>query len=185
VKKFLGVNLGVKPSWETLRARIAAALADVPEGELVSIDEQMPILHWRDGPGESTIADAVGEVTGWEWSLWQPEKDEEATTVWLDRAFSTEALAVAIVRYRASHVVPYDSERDQSRADLREILDTDAPATSGFPLTDAMAARLLGDPDPEGAALDDAPTGADRLSRKLEALGYDRLWNEAYASTDL
>lgn len=185
MKKFLGVTVGVKPSWDTYRQRILDALQGVPEGELIKADDQQPILRWRDGPGESSIADAVGEVTGWEWSLWQPEPDDEANHVWLDRAFSVESLAVAIVRYRASHVVPYDSERDQSRSDLRQILDTDHPQVSGYPLTDAMAARLLSDPDPDDPKLDEATTGADRLSRKLEALGYDRLWNEAYASVEI
>jgi hypothetical protein len=171
VKKFLGVNVGVKPSWDTYRQRILDAVGDVPEGELVRADEQQPILRWRDGPGESTVADVVGEVTGWGWSLWQPEP--------------VESLAVAIVRYRASHVVPYDSERDQSRADLRQILDTDRPQVSGYPLTDAMTARLLAEPDPDHPSLAEATTGADRLSRKLEALGYERLWNEAYATVQI
>jgi hypothetical protein len=185
VKRFLGVNVGVKPSWDTYRQRILDAVGDVPEGELVRADEQQPILRWRDGPGESTVADVVGEVTGWGWSLWQPEPDEEGSQVWLDRAFSVESLAVAIVRYRASHVVPYDSERDQSRADLRQILDTDRPQVSGYPLTDAMTARLLAEPDPDHPSLAEATTGADRLSRKLEALGYERLWNEAYATVQI
>ena len=182
MKRFLGVNLGVKPSWDTLRPRTRAALPQVRPGAPGRADDEQPILRWRDGPGESTVAEAVGDVVGWSWSLWQPEPADEGSQVWLDRAFSVESLAVAVVRYRASHVVPYDSERDRSRADLREILDTDHPQVSGFPLTDAMAARLLDEPDPADAELDSAPTGADRLSRKLEALGYDRLWNEVYAS---
>jgi hypothetical protein len=181
----LGASVGVKPAWSAFRARILTALEAVPEGQLVKADEREPVLRWRDGPGESTLARAVGEVTGWEYSLWQPELDDEASTVWLDRAFSTEALAVAVIRYRASHPLPYDSSRDTARADLRQILDTDAPARSGYPLTDAMATFLLEEADPPGVALDDAPTRADRLAQKLTALGYDDLWNRAYAGVEI
>lgn len=185
MKRFLGVTVGVKPAWPAYRQQILDALATVSGGEAIKADEQQPILRWRDGPGESTVADAVGEVTGWAWSLWQPEAEDEGSTVWLDRAFTVEALAVAVVRYQGSHVVPYDSERDQSRADLRQILDTDDPARSGYPLVDAVARRLLDAPDPEGFDPSAAPTGADRLSLKLQALGYEALWNEAYAQQQL
>lgn len=185
MKRFLGTSVGVKPAWPAFRTRILAALEAVPEGSLVNADEREPVLRWRDGPGESTIAAAVGEVTGWGFSLWQPDKEDEGTTVWLDRAFSTEALAVAVIRYRASHPLPYDSSRDTARADLREILDEDQPARSGYPLTDAMAELLLAEADPAGADLDDAPTRADRLARKLTALGFDELWNRAYAGVEL
>ena len=112
MKRFLGVNLGVKPSWDTLRPRILDALAEVREGALVRADDEQPILRWRDGPGESTVAEAVGDVVGWSWSLWQPEPADEGSQVWLDRAFSVESLAVAVVRDRASPGVPNDRERE-------------------------------------------------------------------------
>lgn len=182
MKRFLGARVQVKPTWPTLRPRVVEALAAVPGGEAVVALEARPVLRWQDGPGESTVAAALGEPAGWGFTLVEPA-DDEPDQLWLDRSFTPEALAVGIVRFQASHPLPYDSARPDHRASLRQILDEDDPARSGYPLTDAMAALLLAADDP--AADGPAPTPADRLSRRLVAVGHEALWNRAYATVQL
>lgn len=182
MKRFLGARVQVKPTWPTLRPRVVEALAAVPGGEAVVALEARPVLRWQDGPGESTVAAALGEPAGWGFTLVEPA-DDEPDQLWLDRSFTDEALAVGIVRFQASHPLPYDSQRADHRAALRQILDEDEPARSGYPLTDAMAELLLAAAEPPDAA--DAPTPADRLSRRLAAAGHEALWNQAWAGVEL
>ena len=101
----------------------------------------------------------------------------------LDRSLSDRALAVAVVRYRASNVRPYHSGSEKAVAALTELLEVDDPGRSGYPVPDAMADLLLAAPEPD--ALDERagpdPSRADRLAAKLELLGYDRLWHTAWS----
>lgn len=182
MKRFLGSRVQVKPSWPTLRPQVAEALAAVPGGEQITVLDDRAVLRWQDGPGESTVAAVLGEPVGWGFTVVEPGADEP-DQLWLDRSFTHEALAVGIVRFQASHTLPYDSQRADHRAALRQILDEDEPARSGYPLTDAMAALLLGADEP--AAERGAATPADRLSRRLVAVGHETLWNRAWASVEL
>lgn len=169
-----------------VEASLRGAYPDVA----IEVHEE-PALSWHDGPSEASVAGVVGELPGWRLlvALSDPDSVAQAiedgdrrTPVWLRRSFSDEALAVAVVRYQASTVRPYDSARPGAEAKLRDLLDIDDPSSSGYPLTDAMATLLLADaPDPD----DDQPTRADAWSRHLTALGYDRLWNQAYAEATL
>jgi len=66
---------------------------------------------------------------------------------------------------------------------LWAILEEDDPSSSGYPITDAIAELLVAAPQPDGVPWSD--DSAERWSQKLAALGYDALWNQAYAAVDL
>ena len=180
---------GAKRPWPEVRAAIEAASATrFPDAGVVVDDEQS--VRWHDGPAEASVAEAVGELPGWRFAValeghgaaGVPGDDDRRSPIWLRRSFSDEALAVAVVRFQASAVRPYDSSREGSEARLRDLLDVDDPARSGYPITDAMAALLLADPPVDDDA---SPTRADAWSRRLTELGYDRLWNQAYAEAPI
>lgn len=180
---------GAKRPWPEVRAAIEAATTARFPGAGVVVDDE-PSIGWHDGPAEASVAEAVGELPGWRFAVDLEGGDGDGATgdddrrspIWLRRTFSDEALAIAVVRFQASAVRPYDSTRDGAESRLRDLLDVDDPAVSGYPLTDAMAALLLADPP---AADDASPTRADAWSRRLTALGYDNLWNQAYAESPL
>jgi len=179
---------GAKRPWAEVRVAVETALArDLPGTAFTLGDE--PSLAWHDGPAEATVAGVVGELPGWRLVAALHSTDAAAVAaedrrqaLWLRRSFSDEALAVAVIRYQASSIRPYDSTRDGAEAALRDLLDVDDPAQSGYPITDAMAALLLADPP---ASDDVSPTRADAWARRLTALGYDRLWNRAYAEVPI
>lgn len=179
---------GAKRPWPEVRADVETALGRDLAGTAFTFDDE-PSVSWHDGPAEATVAAAVGELPGWRLVVALDATDAAAVAaedrrqpLWLRRTFSDEALAVAVIRFQASSVRPYDSSRDGAEAALRDLLDVDEPARSGYPLTDAMADLLLADPP---AADEDAPTRADAWARRLTELGYDRLWNRAYAEAPL
>ena len=180
---------GAKRPWPEVRAAIEAATASRFPAAAVTVDDE-PSVRWHDGPAEASVAEAVGELPGWRFAValagpdgaGAPDGDDRRSPIWLRRTFSDEALAVAVVRFQASGVRPFDSTREGAEARLRDLLDVDDPATSGYPLTDTMAALLLADPP---APDDDSPTRADAWSRRLTELGYDRLWNRAYAEAPI
>lgn len=179
---------GAKRPWREVRAAVEAALGRDLPGTAFTVDDE-PSVTWHDGPAEATVAGVVGELPGWRLVVALDATDAAAVAaedrrqpLWLRRTFSDEALAVAVIRYQASSVRPYDSAREGAEAVLRDLLDVDDPARSGYPLTDAMADLLLADPPP---ADDGSPTRADAWSRRLTDLGYDRLWNQAYAASSL
>lgn len=179
---------GAKRPWSEVRVAVEAALARDLPGTTFTFDDE-PSLAWHDGPAEATVAGVVGELPGWRLVVALDATDAAAVAaedrrqpLWLRRTFGDEALAVAVIRFQASSVRPYDSTREGAEATLRDLLDVDDPARSGYPLTDAMADLLLADPP---APDDAAPTRADAWSRRLTELGYDRLWNEAYAASTL
>lgn len=184
------LRIGTRRPWPEVRTMVEASLRGAYPDVAIEVHEE-PALSWHDGPSEASVAGVVGELPGWRLlvALSDPDSVAQAiddgdrrTPVWLRRSFSDEALAVAVVRYQASTVRPYDSARPGAEAKLRDLLDIDDPSSSGYPLTDAMATLLLADaPDPD----DDQPTRADAWSRRLTALGYDRLWNRAYAEATL
>ncbi len=170
-----------------LRDRLAAALAtelggasfDVAVGDATSV-----VVRWDDGPAAGTVADVVAGVVNWEVRTpGAPAARDGAPAVLLARTFSDRALAVAVVRYRASNVRPYASGSEKAATGLTALLEVNAPARSGYPVPDAMADLLLAAPDPddlhERAGVD--PSRADLLAAKLEALGYDRLWHTAWS----
>lgn len=179
---------GAKRRWPEVRTAIEAVAASrFPTAGLVVDDE--PSIRWHDGPAEASVAEAIGELPGWRLAVALDGPDAASvpddagrSPIWLRRTFSDEALAVAVVRFQASAVRPYDSRREGAESRLRDLLDIDDPAASGYPLTDAMAALLLADPP---AADDDSPTRADAWSRRLAELGYHHLWNRAYAEAPL
>jgi len=167
---------------------VEAALGRDLPGTAFTVDDERSVT-WHDGPAEATVAGVVGELPGWRLVVALEATDAAAVAaedrrqpLWLRRTFSDEALAVAVIRFQASSVRPYDSAREGAEAVLRDLLDVDDPARSGYPLTDAMADLLLADPPP---ADDGSPTRADAWSRRLTDLGYDRLWNQAYAASSL
>lgn len=180
---------GAKRPWPEVRATLEAAAGRAFPAAGITVDDE-PSVRWHDGPAEASVAEAVGELPGWRYAvaLEGPDgagaaaEDDRRSPIWLRRTFSDEALAVAVVRFQASAVRPFDSTRDGAESRLRDLLDVDDPATSGYPLTDAMAALLLADPP---AADDASPTRADAWSRRLTELGYDRLWNQAYAEAPI
>lgn len=179
---------GAKRPWPEVRVAVESALGRDLTGTQFTVDDE-PSVRWHDGPAEATVAGVVGELPGWRLVVALDATDAAAVAaedrrqpLWLRRTFSDEALAVAVIRFQASSVRPYDSTRDGAEATLRDLLDVDDPVRSGYPLTDAMADLLLGDPP---AADDSSPTRADAWARRLTELGYDRLWNQAYAQSPL
>lgn len=166
--------------------RLAEAVARGWSGAGIEVAASGPevVLRWEDGPASGVVAAAVAEVVNWPVrGAAGPPGDAGAPAVVLDRRFSDEALAVAVVRYQASHVRPYHSGDEAAVHGLVELLEQDDPARSGYPVPDAMAELLLSAPDPPD--LDDVtgpdPSPADRLASKLTALGYDRLWHIAWS----
>lgn len=142
------------------------------------------VLSWEDGPSATAVADVVAGVANWEVrSIAAPAAKHGAPAVLLARRFSPLALAVAVVRYQASNVRPYDSTSATALERLTALLEVGDPARSGYPVPDAMAALLLAAPDPEGLEerVGDDASPADRLAAKLGALGWDRLWHEAWS----
>ena len=171
-----------------LRDRLAAELASRLPGTAIDAavgtgDEV--VLSWEDGPAAGTVADAVAAVVNWEVrTVAAPAAKAGAPAVLLARRFSPRALAVAVVRYQASNVRPYDSANPSALERLIALLEVDDPGHSGYPVPDAIASLLLAAPDPDGLAervAEDA-SPADRLAAKLGALGWDRLWHEAWSA---
>lgn len=171
-----------------LRDRLAAELASTFPGAVIDSavgtgDEV--VLSWEDGPAAGTVADVVARLANWEVrSVSAPPVKAGAPAVLLARRFSPGALAVAVVRYQASNVRPYDSGKPGSVERLTALLEVDDPGRSGYPVPDAMAALLLAAPDPDGLTerVGQEATPADRLAAKLVALGWDRLWHEAWSA---
>lgn len=172
---------------DELRDRLEAALASVLPAASVEVavgEGGEVVLTWLDGPSAAAVADVVAGVVNWEVrGVRAPATKPGAPAVLLDRRFSPLALAVAVVRFQASNVRPYDSTSATAVERLTALLEVDEPARSGYPVPDAMAALLLAAPDPDGLAERIGPgaTPADRLAIKLGALGWDRLWHEAWS----
>lgn len=172
---------------DELGTRLTAALAEAVPGAVIDAvvgTGNEVVLRWHDGPAAATVADVVAGVVNWEVRTeGAPAAKEGAPAVVLSRALSDRAVAVAVVRFRASNVRPYDSTSPKAAAGLTALLEVDDPARSGYPVPDAMADLLLAAPEP--ADLDERcgpdPSRADRLAAKLEALGYDRLWHTAWS----
>ena len=170
-----------------LAERLGAALAERFAGTGFDVGHGADDvrLRWEDGPAAGTVADVVGTVVNWEVRTPSaPPSKPGVPTVVLDRRFSPRALAVAVVRYQASNVRPYRSSSEQAVAGLVELLEVDDPATSGYPVPDAMADLLLAEPEPDDLHERTGPDAspADRLAAKLTAVGYDRLWSAAWSA---
>ena len=170
-----------------LRDRLAAALASALPGAGIEAEVEPGaevVLRWLDGPPASAVADVVAGEVNWEVrSTGAPPAKPGAPAVLLDRRFSPLALAVAVVRFQASGVRPYDSRDAAAVQRLTTLLEVEDPGRSGYPVPDAMASLLLAAPDPDdlaGLVPDDA-TPADVLAAKLRAIGWDRLWHEAWS----
>ena len=171
-----------------LRDRLAGALSTSLPGAAIEAavgtgDEV--VLSWEDGPAAGTVADVVATVANWEIrTVAAPAAKAGAPAVLLARRFSSAALAVAVVRYQASNVRPYDSTNPTSVERLTALLEVDDPSRSGYPVPDAMASLLLAAADPEDLAerVGEDASPADRLAAKLGALGWDRLWHEAWSA---
>ncbi len=171
-----------------LRDRLAAELASsMPSAAIdaaVGAGDEV-VLSWEDGPAASTVADVVAAVANWEVrSVAAPAAKAGAPAVLLARRFSPGALAVAVVRFQASNVRPYDSANPRSVERLTALLEVDDPGRSGYPVPDAMASLLLAAPDPDDLAerVGEDASPADRLAAKLGALGWDRLWHQAWSA---
>lgn len=159
--------------------RLAAVVGD---GVSVSVEGGDVVLAWEDGPSASTVAGRVADVVNWEVRGRAQPPERPGPAVLVARTFTPAALAVAVVRFQGSSVRPYDSCDPAAVAKLSGLLDIDEPARCGYPVVDAMAALLLEAPGPPGLVVPDDASPADRLSAKLRALGYDSLWNRAWAT---
>ena len=169
------------------RDRLAGALAAAfpSAGIEVRLDGGVPVVAWHDGPAGTAVADVVASVVNWEVrSAGQPAERAGAPAVLLERAFSSRALAVAVIRHQASHVRPFRSTDEPAVASLSALLETDDPGHSGYPVVDAMARLLLDAPEPDGLSVPGDATPADRMAAKLTALGYDALWAVAWKAID-
>jgi hypothetical protein len=181
-------RLSTKPTWDELRAQLVDGLATAFPATSFSLSESEPLVSWHEGPAEGTVAAVMGEVPGWacESTMLGPDPDAASgvRVVRFERSFSDAALALAVVRYQASGVRPYERARAGAVERLWAILEEDDPSSSGYPITDAIRDLLVAAPDPpDVTAWSDDP--AERWAQKLAAIGYDHLWNQAYASVDL
>jgi hypothetical protein len=176
-------RIGTKPTWPRLRDRVAVALDDAFASVTFDISggDAEPRIAWHLGPPERAVAATIGDVPGWTLvsALGGPDPDAppSGAVLLLERTVSQRALAGAVVRYRAANPRPYDASSPSARRRLWAILDEDDPERSGYPLSDAMAELLL-------ASCDGAQTAA-ALADRLEVIGFDALWNRAWASTPL
>lgn len=181
-------RLSTKPTWAELRARILDDLpAAFPATPFeVSPAGDAPSVAWFEGPTEGAVAGVVGDVPGWtvESSMLGPDPDgpRGVQVLRLARSFSDAALALAVVRFRGAGVRPYERSRAGAVDTLWAILEEDDPATSGYPLTDAIRDLLVAAPEPDG---DPPPDRAEYWAWKLGAIGYDRLWSRAWATVEL
>lgn len=159
---------------EELTAAFQKAAIEVVDGS------HAPALRWCDGPAPSAVASVVGTIVNWQVvAVDATQAPSRGPVVLLDRYYSAAALAVAVVRFRGSHVRPYSSADPGAVEGLAELLDIDDPGRSGYPVVDTMAALLVDAPEPPEV---EHLAGADRLSAKLSALGYDSLWSVAWSS---
>jgi hypothetical protein len=102
------------------------------------------VVRWEDGPAAGTVADVVAGVVNWEVrTVGAPPAKQGAPAVLLGRTLTDRALAVAVVRFRASNVRPYDSTSEKAVAALTALLEVDDPGRSGYP-----GARRHGRPAP-------------------------------------
>jgi hypothetical protein len=175
--------LRTKPSWADRRDDIDRLLETAFPATpfAVSAADEAPRIAWSDGPAEGTVSTALGDAVGWvvRSAALGAEPAPGSSTLWLQRTLSVRALAVGVVRFQASGVRPYDGADAKARERLWAILEEDDPATSRYPLTDAMAEMLLAE---VGAS---AQPTADELAVKLRELGYDSLWARAWSTVAL
>jgi hypothetical protein len=182
-------RLSTKPTWPELRARLVDELPAVFPATTFEISpaDATPSVAWRDGPAEGSVAGLVAEVPGWtvESSMLgsDPDGRRGVQVLRFVRSFSDRALALAVVRFHAASVRPFERSRPGAVDTLWAILEEDDPATSGYPLTDRIRDLLMAAPDPARVSWPDDP--AERWAQKLTAVGYDRLWTEAYATVEL
>ena len=183
------LRLTTRPSWPELRARLADALPPAfPSTEFaLSDDAATPEVSWHEGPAEGSVAAAVGDVPGWrvESVLLGPDPDaaNALTPLRLARSFSDRAWALAVVRFQACDVRPFDRTRPGAAEKLWAILEEDDPTAPRWPLVEAITDLLVADPEPVGPPA--GGTEADHWSWKLQAIGYDRLWSRAWATAAL
>lgn len=181
-------RLATKPTWPDLRARLLAELpAAFPTTRFTfSAAGDEPLIGWHEGPAEGSVAAVVGEVAGWrvESSMLGPDPDAPPgqSVLRFRRTFSDATLALAVVRYHACSPRPYEPGRPGATERLWAILEEDDPASSGYPLTDAIRDLLVAAPDPDGEPPSDP---AARWAWKLTRVGYDRLWATAWATVEL
>jgi hypothetical protein len=185
-------RLSTKPTWAELRVRVLDALATAFPATAfdVAAADAPPCLSWRDGPAEGSVAGVVGlvgDVPGWtvESSMLGPDPHgpRGVQVLRLVRSFSDAALALAVVRFHAAGVRPFERSRPGAVDTLWAILEEDDPATSGYPLTDRIRDLLMAAPEPAGMSWSDDP--AERWAQKLVAVGYDRLWSQAWSTVEL
>lgn len=182
------------PGWRDLADQLAAMF---PAADLVVGGDsgdgsggEAVLVGWRDGPSRRAVEAVVTGCPGYVLASEPAPRlgRRKGTRVALERTFSEAALAVAVVRFAAAHPRPYDGRVPDHRADLADLLEHDDPASSGYPVVDAVARLLLAEPDPPPADppedAEEAPPldeDADRLSRRLRHAGYDRLWAIAWS----
>jgi hypothetical protein len=180
-------RLSTKPTWDELRPRLVDALVAAFPATPFSFGDTDAVVSWHEGPAEGSVAAVMGDVPGWACESTMLGPDPNAASgvrvVRFERSFSDAALALAVVRYQASGVRPFERARPGAVERLWAILEEDDPSSSGYPITDAIRDLLVAAPDPAGVAWSD--DAAERWAQKLAAIGYDALWNRAYASVDL
>ena len=183
------LRLSTRPSWSELRARLAAELPErLPDAAFtLAGPEDEPCVAWFEGPAEGSVARAIGDVPGWRVESARLGPDPDAarglTPLRLDRTFSDRSWALAVVRFQASGVRPFDRSTPGAADRLWAILEEDDPAARRWPLVDAITDLLVAEPEPDGAPATTDP--ADHWAWKLRAVGYDRLWARAWATVQL
>lgn len=181
-----------KRPWSELRAAVLADLARaLPADDFeASGDEEPACVSWTDGPSFSTVSAAIGSPPGWTVASWpdflpppEPAPGRPSPLLLLRRRFGDDALAVAVVRFAASNVRPFDSTNAAHHAPMTAIVDVDDPANCGYPLVARVARMLLDESGPRLPGSDVNP--ADRLSHALSEAGYETLWNRAWLDAAL
>lgn len=170
---------------DELAERLGAALREAfPDVEIgVHTTGHEAVVSWHDGPAAGSVADVVGTVVNWDVRTPAAPPERAGTpSVVLERTFSDRALAVAVARFAGANVAPYRSDDARAVGRLSALLEVDDPAVSGYPVPDAVAGLLLEAPRPPMLDVPADPTRADVLAATLAALGYERLWEVAWAA---
>ena len=146
-------------------------------------------LSWIDGKGIATFANSFIPVSGWQLdpsgsflAPFEVKARPGSKVLRVVRGYSKLSLAVATSRFYGSKSRPYDNS-ERSAQLMAEILDSDDLLSSRFGIASSIGLALVkDDPDKNLFSLDREVLREwmEELNMKLDTLGYETLWAQAY-----